>query len=161
MSKRGRERGGEEDADNVSQTQTEKLQGKREGKRERKQLQQGWKWSREGAGLRREHPESWVTRNTVRLWPLIILSILAASMWWSALCVCVCLCVFRPCASCWFPWLQAGALLASPRALKLNPLCSVINYNALQTTPPMGNTGGGRKQEWDKENGWCWREEGV
>lgn len=35
MSKRGRERGGEEDADNVSQTQTEKLQRNREGRRQR------------------------------------------------------------------------------------------------------------------------------
>lgn len=33
MSKRGRERGGEEDADNVSQTQTEKLQRGRERQR--------------------------------------------------------------------------------------------------------------------------------
>lgn len=41
MSKRGRERGGEEDADNVSQTQKEKLQRNREGRREQEQLQQG------------------------------------------------------------------------------------------------------------------------
>lgn len=157
MSKRGRERGGEEDADNASQTQTEKLQRTREGKREQEQLQQGWKWSWEGAGLWREHPGSWVTRNTVRLWPLIILSILTGFMWGSAVCLCVCayVCVYRPCVSCWFPWLQAGALLASPRALKLNPLCSVINYNALQTTPPLGNTGGGDGERARlRENGW-------
>lgn len=43
--------------------------------------------------------------------------------------------------------MQAGALLASPRTLKLNPLYSVINYNALQTTPPPGKPGGGAESK--------------
>lgn len=100
MSKRGRERGGEEDADNVSQTQTEKLQRNRGEERARAAaagLKVKLRRCRAAEGASRElgdekHCPFVATDNTFH-----------SSCLYVGVCsvrVCVCVCVCRPCASC-------------------------------------------------------------